>query len=380
MRTLVVSSFPPRHCGIGAYARDQVARMRAAGDDVVVLSPPDCDGAVRVPFDGGRPFARAAAMARGYHRVVVHFQPALYYRPRAPLSKVATSLALLWLVWRCRWLERRSAGRTGRLEILVHEADPPVGLWPGRASRPGRRGSPGWLGPSGRSGWLGWLGWRPDYLVLRWAFVLAPRLRFHTEAEWRALEASYRARVRGGVIPHRVEAARPAGSKAEARRLLGVEPGGFLFVCPGFLQPSKGFDRAVDAFAEAGLGRDGAALVVVGSVRESTPEVDEHVRDLRRRCATTPGAALVEGFVSDREYDLWVAAADRVVLPYRRSWSSGVLARAQALGTPAIVAAAGGLAEQAGPADVVVRDDRDLARAMLEAVTAGSVHAGEGAR
>ena len=37
MRILVVSSYPPRHCGIGAYASGQVARLRAGGHDVTVL-------------------------------------------------------------------------------------------------------------------------------------------------------------------------------------------------------------------------------------------------------------------------------------------------------------------------------------------------------
>jgi hypothetical protein len=55
-----------------------------------------------------------------------------------------------------------------------------------------------------------------------------------------------------------------------------------------------------------------------------------------------------------------MAAADLVVLPYRRSWSSGALARAQRLGTPAAVAGVGGLAEQAGPNDVVFRTDQEL--------------------
>jgi uncharacterized protein (TIGR02300 family) len=52
--------------------------------------------------------------------------------------------------------------------------------------------------------------------------------------------------------------------------------------------------------------------------------------------------------------------------PYRRSWSSGALARAQSIGVPAIVTAVGGLAEQAGPGDVVIEDDAGLARAMAE--------------
>ena len=70
--------------------------------------------------------------------------------------------------------------------------------------------------------------------------------------------------------------------------------------------------------------------------------------------------------MSDPELDAWIAAADAVVLPYRRSWSSGMLARAHALGTPAIVSAVGGLPEQAGEDDVVFEDDEGLARAMAD--------------
>jgi multidrug transporter EmrE-like cation transporter len=77
-----------------------------------------------------------------------------------------------------------------------------------------------------------------------------------------------------------------------------------------------------------------------------------------------------ERFLADEEFDLWVSAADWVVLPYRRSWSSGVLARAQALGRPAIVTDVGGLAEQAGDGDIVVRDDEELAEAMRTAAGA----------
>lgn len=147
-------------------------------------------------------------------------------------------------------------------------------------------------------------------------------------------------------------------------------------MCPGFLQSSKGFDRAVDAFAAmdgvgparlpAGDG-EGASLYVVGSVRERTPENETYARELRERCARVRGVTFVEEYVEDEQFDRWVAAADRVVLPYRRSWSSGVLARAQALGTPAIVADVGGLAEQAGERDVVFNHDGGLARAMREA-------------
>src|SRR5437867_7156969 len=113
MRVLVVSSYPPRHCGIGAYARAHADRLRERGDDVTVLSPPDGDGDVRVRFDGGRPFFRASRMGGGFDRILVHFQPSLYYLPRAPVSKIATSFGLLSL-----------ALRRKQTEVLVHEADP----------------------------------------------------------------------------------------------------------------------------------------------------------------------------------------------------------------------------------------------------------------
>jgi glycosyltransferase involved in cell wall biosynthesis len=323
----VVSSYPPRHCGIGVYARDQVARLRAEGYQVTVLSPPDGDGDITESFIGGRVFSRAARK-RGFDRIIVHFQPALYYKPKAPVSKVLTSARLLFL----------AAAARRNLTIVVHEADPPVR-------------------------------WRPDYILLRWAFRVAPRLEFHTKAERAAFEGDYGIRARAVIAPHTVRPVDPSGnvSTGQARDRLGLDPAEEpVFLCIGFLQPSKGFDRAVRAFAGAG----GGSLYVVGSLRDETTENLAHVEELRRLCASTPGATLAEGFLDDAAFDLWISAADWVVLPYRRSWSSGVLARAHALGTPAIMTGEGGLPEQAGSADVVVAEDWELGAAMRERVSA----------
>jgi glycosyltransferase involved in cell wall biosynthesis len=321
MRVLIVSSYPPRHCGIGAYARDQVDRLRDQGHQVTVLTAEDGDGDLTASLLGGSAFFKAAMAGGRFDRIVVHFQPALYYRPRRPLSKVGTSLALLFL----------SLVRGTKLEVIVHEADPPIR-------------------------------WRPDYVLLRWALRGAARISFHTQAERDDFERRYRIRLRSGVIPHAVRAAGGVG-RGEARRRLGIEPiEGLLFVCAGFLQPSKGFDRAVEAFAAARTGGD--RLFVVGSVREPTPENLAYAGALSDRGRSVPGVAVIERFVSDADFDLWVAAADRIVLPYRRSWSSGILARAHAVGTPAIVSGVGGLAEQASEHDVVVHDDAELVRAM----------------
>jgi glycosyltransferase involved in cell wall biosynthesis len=319
MRILVVAPYPPRACGIGEYARGQVDRLRGEGHEVTVLSPPDGDGDLRVPFTSGRPFFRAARIRDRYERIVVHFQPALYFRSRNPVAKVLASLGLLWLCLRAR-----------QAEVLVHEADRP------------RR-------------------WRIDEALLIAAFRAAPLLVFHTEIERRSFERWYRvhAPVRlekhtGGIAVH------ASLSRAEARRRLGVGMQETLFVCPGFLHPDKGFERAVDAFARVGGGR----LVIVGSVRDETPVNRAYAGGLRGLVAGTPGTELIDRFVPPEDFDAWIAAADAVVLPYRRSWSSGALARAQVLGTPAVVTAVGGLEEQAGGGDIVVRSDEELEAAL----------------
>lgn len=318
MRILIVSSYPPRHCGIGAYAAAQADRFRDEGHEVVVLSPPDGAGDLRTGFFGGAVFRRAAMMGADFDRIVVHFQPGLYFRPRTPFLHVLAAGSLLWLVWRRR-----------NVEIFVHEATTP----PSRL--------------------------RPDYRLLGLAFSRA-RLHFHTSAERTALERDYRIRTRWTLVPHTASVTvHSRVSRDEARARLGIEPKGSVFVCAGFLHRDKGFDRAVRAFAAAGgPGR----LYVVGSVRTPDPETLGHVRDLRALCERTEGTTMIERFVSDEDFDVWISAADRFVLPYSRAWSSGALARAQTLGTPAFVADVGGLAEQAGADDVVFETEEALAR------------------
>lgn len=331
MRVLVVAPYPPRRDGIAVYARDQVRAFRHDGHHVTVLSPPDGEGDVRAEFAGGAALRAARRLTPAHDRVVVHFQPTLYLPPRRPVAKVGAALALRTLV---------AGGLGRRVELVVHEADPPA-LW------------------------------RPDYLLLRSAFSAAGMLTFHTAAERAALERDYRTRVRGRVVEHRVAAAASPGVRREEAREAVAVPAdaGVMFLCPGFLQPSKGYERAVDAFERASAGaRRRASLYVVGSVREPSAENLAYARELAVRMASVPRATLVHRFVGDEEFDRWVAAADRVVLPYRRAWSSGVLARAHAIGTPAIVSRVGGLAEQAGPNDVVVGDDAALAAAMRKAI------------
>jgi glycosyltransferase involved in cell wall biosynthesis len=317
-RVLVVGPYPPRRCGIGAYSAALNEKLEERGDEVTVISPMDGDAEVRVPFEGGRPFREAARLAPGFDRVLVHFQPSLYFKPRAPISKIRTALALLRL---CR--------DHPNTEVLVHEADTPIR-------------------------------WRPDYILLRRAFRAAPLLLFHTEREHEQLERGYRIEVSAKLIDHREGISlRARPSRRDARKQLELPEGERIFVAPGFIHPDKGLERAIEAIRRTGAGR----LFVVGSVKDATPRNLAYAKKLRETAGED--VTFVERFVEEAELDAWTAAADAVVLPYRRSWSSGALARAQSLGTPAIVTAVGGLPEQASDRDTVVRSDRELDDALL---------------
>jgi glycosyltransferase involved in cell wall biosynthesis len=336
MRIGIVSSYPPRHCGIGSYAHAQAERLRSEGHEVTVISPVDGAGDVRVGFMGGGEFREAERRGASWDRIVVHFEPGLHNRsgarPRAIISKIRSSLALLSLIR--RW---------PTVEILVHEAHRP--RW-----------------------------WRPDHVILRRAFARG-QLLFHTDVERQTLEHDYRIRVRAQLIEHREGIhVRGPGDRAEARRYLGLDPEPPLFLCAGFLHPWKGFERAVHAFA----GSDGPGeLIIVGSVRDARRTHMAYATELRTLAEETDGVTLIESFQSDEDFDAWITAADHLVVPYTRAWSSGALARARVLGTPAIVSAVGGLSEQAGPDDEIVHSDEELTDVFGRIRRNASAHRGE---
>ena len=185
-------------------------------------------------------------------------------------------------------------------------------------------------------------GGRFEEAVRRWAWRRAQRVVVHSD--W----ARDRHEQRYGVAPRQELVVVGHGeffatslddTRAEARERLGLPSDRVVLLMIGFLSsdtPDKGYDRAIAALGAAGA--PALELHIVGSPIRESPDTDRLVASLR--------------------------AADVVLTPYRTSSSSGVAARAHLLGTPVITSDVGGLVEQAGPGDVVVHDDVELARAI----------------
>ncbi len=331
MRILMVTPYAPNRDGIANYAVQHVKRLRAEGHDVEVLSPGPSAAHHHLDLKGRRGPLALAKRVRGYDRLIVQWHPDVFYPYPATARELTEVTAGLLVCFRS----------AKAVEVRAHEVNRELG----------QRRDP--------AGALARAMWRS-----------VGRIVVHTDTERDELARAYRldpARIE--VVEHGGHFERRTGlTQADARRRLGLPGDGHRFLAIGFVQPHKGFDRAVRAFG--GLDRRGAALDVVGSVRVEEPEYLAHLEELRDLVAATPGTALHEAYVSDEAFDAWIVAADTIVLPYRFIWSSGVMERARLYGRPVIATRVGGLADQAPPGTTLVDDDDQLRAALWAAVGA----------
>ncbi len=321
MRILVVSTYLPERCGIARYAWQLVEHLRSQGHVVNVLAPPGSLSDFCEDLRGAG-VLRILKYAPFYDKVIVNFHESFFYRGGV-LGRLIThiSLSLLFLAAR-------------NIEVICHE----------------------YLRAAG--GILGWA----DRLLLKAMWRLAPKVVFHTRRELEEFRRRY-GDVNSEVRRHG-EAFRKMAevSKAEARRRLGLSEEDFILLCIGFIQPHKGFDRALRAFRSVGSSR--VKLYVVGSIRLLGGWTLRYLRELRELADSCERAYLVYRYLSDEEFDLWIIASDVVVLPYREIWSSGVLERAKLYGRPVIASDVGGLREQLSDVDYCFKSDEELEEAL----------------
>jgi D-inositol-3-phosphate glycosyltransferase len=131
------------------------------------------------------------------------------------------------------------------------------------------------------------------------------------------------------------------GSRAEARAALGLVGEGPIVLFVGRLQPLKGPDVALAAFAR--LEMPGSRLLVVGG--PSGPHGEEEAARLRAAAAEVRLEDRVSFIppVAHRELAAYYRAADVLVVPSRSETFGLVAAEAQACGLPVVAAAVGGL-------------------------------------
>lgn len=324
MRYLFITTYPPTHCGIASYAYQQVLALREQGHFVDVVSV-DGNGNVDFRWDlkGGFRLLKLLRLLPFYDKVVIQYHTTFFYRPEdgADCRRVSLSFLLLF------WLGRR------KVEVLCHEV-PSAGPEKGHFS----------------SFWY------------RWKWARCPKAIFHTAIESANFLSAFGLSPAGNRIEVRIHHAqfRPFCrlSRPEARLRLGIGQDALVFLSIGFIQPHKGFDRAMHAFLNADIAN--GHYYVVGSLRLVHKETSDYLDELKTMARRHSNLHVVDQFLTDEEFDMWMLASDWVVLPYREIWSSSVLGRARLLRRPAIVSCVGGLPDQAKDEALFFQNDFEL--------------------
>lgn len=122
--------------------------------------------------------------------------------------------------------------------------------------------------------------------------------------------------------------------RADARGRLVLPQDAFVFVTLGLLRPYKGLEELVPAFRA--LSEEQVYLVLAGQ-----PESPAYAEKLKTLVAGDPRIRLRPGLVPNEEVQIYLNAADVVVLPYRQITTSGAALLAFSFGRPIVAPAIG---------------------------------------
>lgn len=135
-------------------------------------------------------------------------------------------------------------------------------------------------------------------------------------------------------------------SQEEARSRIGVPDNAKVLLFFGQIKEVKGLDVLLDAMPGVIREQPETVLVVAGKVwKDDFRRYERQIEDL----GISENCVLHIRYIPDEEVASYYAAADAVVLPYRRIYQSGVLLMAMSYGKPVIVSGIEGMTE-------VVRD------------------------
>jgi D-inositol-3-phosphate glycosyltransferase len=211
---------------------------------------------------------------------------------------------------------------------------------------------------------------RLNRLTLRIQYRLADRIFVHTEKmKLELIDEFGEQQTRVTVIPFGINNAVPKTNltSSDARRRLGIRENEKTILFFGHIAPYKGLEYLVSAFQQVASRRDDYRLIIAGRPKNCesywTTVAAAIEPDVRR------GRVLLKAdFIPDDETEMYFAAADVFVLPYKHIYQSGVLFLGHSFGLPVLAADVGSLKDDIveGKTGFVFKpeDPDDLARAI----------------
>lgn len=151
-------------------------------------------------------------------------------------------------------------------------------------------------------------------------------------------------------------------SKEDARKKLNINPSKFVYLFFGKIRKYKGIDKLIECFNRITLSEK--YLLIAGQ-----SNIEDFNKNLQELVCNNCNVKYINKYIPDKEVQVFMKAADVVVLPYKRILTSGSAILAMSFGKPLIAPSMGCLPELIDPEGVLFYDDMtSLRKAMKEIV------------
>jgi D-inositol-3-phosphate glycosyltransferase len=150
------------------------------------------------------------------------------------------------------------------------------------------------------------------------------------------------------VIRHPINNAFPDTqlTPSEAKSRLGLEEANKTILCFGRIKPYKGIEYLLPAFQKLATEDGQYRLIIAGEVQKGN---EKYMESLMRTMVGEMGRGQVilkTQFIPDEDMEVYLKAADVLVLPYKDIFQSGVLFLGYSFGLPVIVTDVGSFREE----------------------------------
>ncbi len=292
MRIGYISSYPPVECGIATYSAYLIDALREKGTDVYVVSHLGASGPqVFAAFNENDLDDKAYQVALRFTPDIVHVQHEFgLYGPHFGVNILPVIVKF------------RLIGVPVVTTLHTVYEDP----------QPGHR------------------------ILIENILANSERVVVHQDYQRRTLERLYPPHYtrKVTVIPH---GARLVDPLAHAKARLGLPADRKVILLIGYFRPSKHFELIVDLLPEILQRYPNALLVLAGKIRnQEYSDYRDRLFDHIRRSPAQDHIRVILGQLRQETFDTILSAADVVVLPYKITSQSGILAHCLAFGRPVV--------------------------------------------
>ena len=186
-------------------------------------------------------------------------------------------------------------------------------------------------------------------LTLRMQYRLTDHIFVHTQKMKAELIAEFGVHDRVvTVIRHPINDAFPDTelTPADAKRKLGLRSSEKAILCFGRIKPYKGIEHLLSAFQQLTKNDPNYRLIIAGEVQKSNEQYMADLKQTIRLELERSQIILKTQFIPDAEMEIYLKAADVMVLPYNEIFQSGVLFLSYTFGLPVIATDVGSFREE----------------------------------